>query len=480
MTILVGLFAATATIVTAGFGVTMLLVRHRLTIWETCALAWLFGTVAVSLSLWVSGFFLHGIALQIAVTGICVVIGALGFQRWRTAPGQQKIRLTKAEIVFITLFVIELILMFWLSFQRDLGWDGLLAWEIKARYAFLNGGVLPVEFFRDPSRWFSNPHYPLCLPLTETWFYLWIGNCDQFWIKFIFPFWYGAAMSIMLLAAEEQSENRLVGWMIALLFLLIPCIHDLPGGFQVGYADGPLSAIYLGAAFYLLRFIRSGSTDAMVLFIALGAALPCMKLEGVVLWATISVCGAVAIRQRRRAWTAAALSFLPGLCLIALWRVFLTSVHCLPAQDFVFPTFGVLFRNIQRTGVIVHELFLQLIGWHDWNIFWLLLAMAMIAVLARARNARAATLICLFIVPLVCYCACYFFSAVPDYIWHMEVSLRRLLIHLVPIAWLLIALAFNTRTLRNCIVQESFYHLLKNKLSFGKNTYSYRCRGRPT
>jgi hypothetical protein len=29
MTILVGLFAATATIVTAGFGVTMLLVRHR-------------------------------------------------------------------------------------------------------------------------------------------------------------------------------------------------------------------------------------------------------------------------------------------------------------------------------------------------------------------------------------------------------------------------------------------------------------------
>jgi len=133
MTIFVGLLVATATIATAGFGVTMLLVRHRPTIWESCALAWLFGTAAVSLSLWIGGFLLHGMALQIAVTVLCVVVGALGFQRWRSVPAEKKTgSITKAEIVFITLFVIELILMFWLSFQRGLGWDGLLVWEISA------------------------------------------------------------------------------------------------------------------------------------------------------------------------------------------------------------------------------------------------------------------------------------------------------------------------------------------------------------
>src|ERR1700737_1155954 len=131
MTILVGLLAATATISMAGFGVTTLLVRHRLTIWEHCALAWLFGTAAVSLSLWIGGFLLHGIALHIAVTGFCIVTGALGFRRWRTVPAEKKIGFMRAEIVFIALFVIELILMFWLSFQRTLGWDGLLCWEIK-------------------------------------------------------------------------------------------------------------------------------------------------------------------------------------------------------------------------------------------------------------------------------------------------------------------------------------------------------------
>jgi hypothetical protein len=35
----------------------------------------------------------------------------------------------------------------------------------------------------------------------------------------------------------------------------------------------------------------------------------------------------------------------------------------------------------------------------------------------------------------------YLFSALPDYVWHIETSLRRHLIHFVPIAWLLIALA---------------------------------------
>jgi len=442
MTIFVGLLVATATIAMAGFGVTMLLVRHRLTMWEYCALAWLFGTATVSVCLWIGGFFLRGIPLQITVTCLCVALGALGFRRWRTFREEQRTdSMKRAEIVFIALLVIELILMFWLSFQRTLGWDGLLGWEIRARYAFLNGGVLPVALFTDASRQFSNPHYPLCLPFTETWFYLWIGDCDQFWIKFIFPLWYGAAMSILLLAAEEQSQNRLVGWLIVLLFPLIPCVHDRPGGFEVGYADAPLATIYLGAVFYLLRFIRYGSSDAMVLFIALGATLPWMKLEGVVLWATISLCGAVAIRQRRKVWTAIVISFLPGLCLIALWRIFLTSVRCLPAQDFVFPSFGALLCNIQRTGEILHELFLQLIDWHEWDIFWLLVVMAMIALLVRARNIYAAALVWLFMVPLVCYCACYLFSALPDYVWYIEVSLRRLLIHLVPIAWLLIALA---------------------------------------
>lgn len=441
MTIFVGLIAALFTIAAAGFGVTMLLIKQRLSKWEHFALAWLFGTAAVSLSLWVVGFLIRGLALQIAVTALCIVLGSLGLRRWRrfSPLAQTTAWWRTSEIIFSALFVIELMLIFWLSFQHTLGWDGLTVWELKARYAFLNGGVLPAAYFSDASRWFSHPEYPLLLPLIETWFYLWIGDCDQFWIKLLFPVWYAAAMSILLLAVQELSGKRWIGWMIVLLFPLVPAIHSVPGGIQVGYADLPLAAIYLAAIFYFLRFLRNESGDALALFVALAATLPWMKREGAILWAAISLCGAMAILRRRNV-RVAALSFLPGLGVIAIWKVYLSGVHALPSRDFVSIGPAAL-KNLDRAGGILHELFSQFIDRNGWDIFWLLVALALIAVLVRARSAQTTAMVWLFLAPLGAYCATYIFSAWPDYIAHIETSLPRLLIQLTPVGWLLIAVA---------------------------------------
>jgi hypothetical protein len=446
MIVLIDLFIATATVAVAGGGVASLLSQRRLSWWEYCALAWLFGTSLVSLSLWIGGLFLHGIALQSTVTGICVLIGIIGFRRLRAnGPKQQAASGTRFEFVLVTLFVVGLTAMFWASFQHDLGWDGLLVWEIKARYAFLNRGVIPPAFFSDVSRHFANPHYPLLLPLTETWFYLWLGDTNQFWIKVIFPIWCGAAMSILLIAGEELSGEAIVGWLVALLFPLIPCLHNKPGGFQVGYADAPLGAMYLAAGFYLLRFIRDGSRDAMVLFITLAALLPWMKPEGIVLWSTISLCGAVALRIKERPWAIVAASFLPGLTLIVVWQVFLTCVHESAPKDFAFPTLAMLGRNIHHVGGILDFIIRELTSLRNWGFFWLFVGLAMCGIVVRWRRLRPTALMWLFLVPFVCYCASYLVSALPDYVWHMRTSLRRHFIQLAPTAWLLIALALAPR-----------------------------------
>ena len=126
------------------------------------------------------------------------VLGGVGVRRWRKMPAPQK-KATFAQaidVVFAVLFCLQLAVVVLLSFRHTLGWDGLLIWEMKARYAFLNGGVIPVSYFADATRAFSHPDYPLFLPLTEAWFYLWIGDCDQFWIKLIFPIWYAAGLSM--------------------------------------------------------------------------------------------------------------------------------------------------------------------------------------------------------------------------------------------------------------------------------------------
>jgi hypothetical protein len=441
MTLIAGILAAAMTILCAGFGATMLLVRRHPTMLETCALAWLFGTGVVSFSLWIGGFFGRGIVLQIMVAAVCVSLGALGFRKWQASPSpEQTTRARKIpDRIFMVLFAVELMLIFWLSFQHTLGWDGLTVWELKARYAFLNGGVLPTAYFADASRWFSHPEYPLLLPLTETWFYLWIGDCDQFWIKLIFPFWYVAAMSILLLVVSESCGKRWLGWIIVLLFPLVPAIYAAPGGIEVGYADLPLAAIYLATIFYLLRFMHTESRDALALFLALAATLPWMKREGAILWAAISICGAIMI-WRQRSLSRAVLSFLPGLGVVIIWKFFLGVVHALPSRDFV-SIWPAAFKNVHRASGILHELYLQVIDRGTWDIFWLLVAIALVAVLVRERTARAATVVWLLLAPLACYCASYVFSAWPNYIAHIETSLPRLLIQLTPVSWLLIALA---------------------------------------
>ena len=195
MNIVAGFLGAMFTILAAGFGITLLLARKRLTTYEHFALAWLLGTAVVSLALWLGGFFARGLALQVFVSATCLSLGAIGITQWRRLTPVAPRSRTPAEIIFIVIFALELMSILWLSLQHTLGWDGLTVWELKARYGFLNGGALPAGYFSDTSRWFSHPEYPLLLPLTETWFYMWFGDCDQFWIKLIFPIWYAAAMS---------------------------------------------------------------------------------------------------------------------------------------------------------------------------------------------------------------------------------------------------------------------------------------------
>jgi hypothetical protein len=291
MTILVGILAALFTIGAAGFGITALLLRQRASVWESAALTWFLGTASVSLMLWILGFVLRGEALQIGVAAVCVMLGALGVTRWRNFPGVgRRFVFVKIDSLLAALFCLELLAIVDLSFHHALGWDGLLVWELKARYAFLNGGALPADYFRDVTRWFSHPEYPLFLPLTETWFYLWIGDFTQFWIKLLFPLWYAAGMSMLWFAARELSGNRWIAWSLVLLFPFIPSVHGAPGGIQSGYADMPLGMIFLGTIFYLQRFLRAGSRDSLALCVVLGAMLPWMKREGAVLWAvTIAV-----------------------------------------------------------------------------------------------------------------------------------------------------------------------------------------------
>src|SRR5205807_4867398 len=173
MTVL-GLLAAYSTLFAAGFGIALLLMRaSAINLIELAALSWLLGVGIVSLLLWFGGIFISGLALQLFVTLACVVLGFAGWRLKKTKTIQVSLPRpnNRVEWILASALAIELAIIFFVSLKHTLGWDGLFNWEIKARYAFLNFGVLPQSYYASPGRAFSHPEYPLAIPFTELWLY---------------------------------------------------------------------------------------------------------------------------------------------------------------------------------------------------------------------------------------------------------------------------------------------------------------------
>src|SRR5262249_44920200 len=155
------------------------------------------------------------LVLQGLVSVVCISLGIVGWNL-RT-PLQIRSKPKWFEVLLIAVIAIEIAIVFYLSFVHTLGWDGLLNWEIKARYAFANGGVLPAAYFSDTGRAFSHPEYPLAIPFTELWLYLWLGESNQFCAKPIFPMFYLAGTFLVAAFAARLSGRTWLGLTMAAL-----------------------------------------------------------------------------------------------------------------------------------------------------------------------------------------------------------------------------------------------------------------------
>jgi hypothetical protein len=425
-----------------GFGVSTVLFRktRSVSLVEIITLSWLFGAGAISLSLWLFGMLLRGVSLQMAVALVAVGFSVIGIAQLRR--NKVSVRFSRPrnwiEFTLALVLCLEIALVFLLTFKHTLGWDGLVIWELKARYAYLNGGALPVAYFSDATRVFSHPEYPLFLPMLETWLYFWIGDCDQYWIKLISPIFYVTGVIFVGQAASSWSGKRWIGLVAANLFLLVPFLTRMSGGVVLGYADVPLSVFYFVAFIYLLKISRGDFETSLPVFILLAAMLPWIKREGIVLWFVVAACGSFMI-WRRGIWRAA-LALLPGLAVIVGWQIYLAAMHASPARDFLSVGMSSLRSNFHRLGPVIVSLMQEATTISHWSLLWFGAPLALFCIVIRDRSLRATLLVICSVAPLAFYCCVYVFSAWPDYLQHAQTSLPRLLWHIAPLAIFAIAL----------------------------------------
>ncbi len=424
----------------------MLLARKgSINVAEWVCLSWLFGVCGISFLLWVGGNFFSGAILQSLVGGLAVASAVLG--RRTLARLRPAIRVPRPrsglEWILSIILAIQILTIFVISLKHTLGWDGLLVWEIKARYAFLNGGVLPDAYFQKAGRAFSHPDYPLAIPFAQLWIYLWLGEANQFWAKLIFPIFYGVGASILALLASRITGRRWIGLLLAILLFFVPQASLSTGSAIVGYADFPLSILYLAAVGYLLASLRPEACDSSVpIFGACLACLPWIKNEGAILCLVAAgVAGLLMLLGRlpRRYFVA----LIPGPLMALGWRLFLRSVHVVPTVDFVSINRESVTANFSRLPAIYRVIFSEVSTFANWGVFWLAAALAFLFLIYRWRYLTERLLALLIVTPVVLYSGIYVFSAWTRYLDHVASSVPRLLMQLVPVALLGIGLAIS-------------------------------------
>jgi len=431
---------ALAVMLGMGFGIArcMLASREAL-LFEVSALGILFGCGFLSLFQFCGGFFFHGKALLAVVTLLSCVVAAV---TWKRSHGLN-LRSIPLSPVWLILLSLQVIFITWQTLAVSVHSDGLMIWEFKARLAFLNGGVIPIDYFSDPSRTWSHQDYPLMIPMLETWIYQWIGDCNQTLVKVLFPFFYLAAVLLLISGDHRLKAEAWRGAVAAFLMGFVPALTLVQGGAASGWGDFPLAVIYLAAVIYLLDFLQSGVRSSLWICALLSAGLPWTKNEGIILWGFLMLAMVVIgwIYKIRALLLAACV---PGLAVIGGWKCFVLSVHAPRLKDFIPVSFESIFANMDCVMVIALSAPKQILDFERWSLLWPCTMIAFLFLSRMRRNREILFFFWLIFVPVIVFCGVYPFSSWPDYRLHFVTSFPRLLIDIALVALFAIGLSIPT------------------------------------
>ncbi len=392
--------------------------------------------------LWFSlGLLVQGPVLRWAVTAACVALPLLAYSReWKTHLWDLLPLPLVADMWLAAAVLGQVCLVCWLALYRyPLGWDGMFVWEVKAQIAFRNGGALPLGYW--PSHFeLSHSAYPVFLPMFQVWIYEWIGRVDQSLVKLIGPYFYAAALLLLIGAVRRAQLSRWVAFLATMVLAFVPALVLNDGSATSGYADFPLAVAFLAAVIHLVDYWRTASRSAMFLAGACGGILPFVKADGLVL---LFVLGLTLLPQviRDRKWRGAAVILGPGVAVWLGWALFLKMAHTVKQGDFLPITPTTFLAHADRAGLLMKWAFEELTTWPRWNVLWPITAVAAIWMIASRKFAEWWTLVAPVLLPLAIYPAVFLFSAWIQLEDHVKSSLGRLYMQVAPCAVLLISTA---------------------------------------
>lgn len=374
-------------------------------------------------------------ALALAAGG--TILGGRALVATRGAePSADQCRAPVATVVGLAAIAGQTAFASWLAVRSPLSaWDAWSVWAFKARM-FALGGPRP-GYFHDPATLHTHPDYPLNLPLAET-ALLRLPNPLGLSLAALLGPACLAALLLLLFAGLTRLHGRTIATAATCALALVPALPLQASG---GDADALLT-LYAGAAtLYLLlwwRLHRPG--DAVLSGLLAGGAI-WTKKEGLAVAALLWLAFAIAELVRRdggvreRAWRVAR----GTLAVIALplpWLLFTRLAHPL-GRDFLPLTPAVFVAHADRLPHIALTFALQMLALNNWSLLWVLLACGLLLA-GRRLPPHGRGLLALLAAQLGVYMIAFVFSDWQPYTAHVQTSLNRLLLQVVPLALLVL------------------------------------------
>ena len=416
---------------------------------ELAGLSYLFGIGAISIEIFL--FYISGIKLTTFYIILpWVILSIVNIPRYKvmanSPAGSGITRLTIVEKALIAMIALLIAYAFLMAMVRPIeSYDSVAIWSLKAKVLYLTRAA-PSDFFTALKMKFdgAHPDYPLLVPLSEVWFYIFRNNFNDLLVKVIFPLNFMAFLVLFYVFLRKALSGRT----LALTFtFMLASIRQFSNYATNGYADLQM-AIYASLTFLALYLWIRGKGDAYlpVAFFSCVFAFwtkneGAVVLLGFILVLAFQILGKIkngkrAIEKYRGAILAAAILG----TLFTAWSLFKGKMGL--QNDIVNAQVLIKYNiadTLGRLAAIFYEYQRQAFGIKYWNLAWVLFILASVFGFRKlfSEERRYLTIPIFFI--LLCYTVIYLITP-QDLVWHLRRSASRLLIHILPLALFYVAL----------------------------------------
>ena len=317
--------------------------------------------------------------------------------------------------------------------------DSIGNFAFKSKLFFMERYV-PYELFLNKSIDIQHGDYPLFIPLSETWVYMFLGKWNDLLVKALFPMFF-----IALLVILYFTLKRIIGKRLALVstFFLATIPHFLNYA-TIGYADFALAMFYSAGFFYLFLWIRERHENKYLSLACLFSLLALWtKQEGAMLsLINIAILIIFAILARRDITKKEIRSiFYFGFIIVAVclvWFGYLNTLG-LSHESVSEETFKLsrALGNLNRIPLILYEYQKHVFGPKKWNISLLLFFAGLIVYFRKAFKGHFKYITLSILMAFLGYSAVYLITPVEIH-YYVRGTGSRVLIHFLPVVvfWL--------------------------------------------